>query len=263
MQLTTLAKKSFKGFTLIELLVVIAIIGLLSTIVAAPVQSARKKAKDTKKVAEMKQLQTALASYANDNGQFPSGSSTVSSLSSLVPVYIPALPTSLTNTAPRDHTMFVSYASLPVGAASTTTSDYKVFAYHLGVTLEVYNPVLLDDADCWGTASVATANSGTTAGLKLGGPCQIFTSSATSSLNVPSYVGSSTSPIAGPLVYALSGVTSVQPASTSFIFATNSYVSHPMWPSSVADFSGDGIAEAATSTCTTIDQCIFDVADAY
>lgn len=62
---------SFKAFTLIELLVVIAIIGLLSTVILAPVQSARKKGRDAKRLAQIKQMQTALAIYYDENGQYP------------------------------------------------------------------------------------------------------------------------------------------------------------------------------------------------
>lgn len=52
--------KNKKGFTLIELLVVIAIIGLLSTLAVVALSSARKKSRDSKRVADMKQLQTAM-----------------------------------------------------------------------------------------------------------------------------------------------------------------------------------------------------------
>ena len=60
-----------KGFTLIELLVVIAIIGLLSTIILAPIQNARKKARDAKRTAEMDALVTGLVVYFDDNGTYP------------------------------------------------------------------------------------------------------------------------------------------------------------------------------------------------
>ena len=53
MHQTSFVRNGFKGFTLIELLVVIAIIGLLSTVIINPVQSARKKARDAKKIAEL------------------------------------------------------------------------------------------------------------------------------------------------------------------------------------------------------------------
>ncbi|PIS13297.1 MAG: prepilin-type cleavage/methylation domain-containing protein, partial [Candidatus Tagabacteria bacterium CG09_land_8_20_14_0_10_41_14] len=55
--------KNKKGFTLIELLVVIAIIGILSSVVLASLNSARKKARDARRVADIKQIQLALEMY--------------------------------------------------------------------------------------------------------------------------------------------------------------------------------------------------------
>lgn len=63
-----------KGFTLIELLVVIAIIGLLSTLAVVALGSARVKARDSKRLSDLKQLQTALELYYTDQGSYPSGS---------------------------------------------------------------------------------------------------------------------------------------------------------------------------------------------
>ena len=60
-----------KGFTLIELLVVIAIIGLLSTLAVVALNSARQKARDSKRVSDVKQIQTALELYFNDNDAYP------------------------------------------------------------------------------------------------------------------------------------------------------------------------------------------------
>lgn len=60
-----------KGFTLIELLVVIAIIGILSSVVLASLNSARLKARDARRVSDMKQLQLALEMYYDDNSAYP------------------------------------------------------------------------------------------------------------------------------------------------------------------------------------------------
>ncbi len=64
-------KRKNKGFTLIELLVVIAIIGLLSTLAVVALNSARAKARDAKRVADVKQVQTALELYFNDAQGYP------------------------------------------------------------------------------------------------------------------------------------------------------------------------------------------------
>src|SRR4030042_5957827 len=62
-----------KGFTLIELLVVIAIIGFLSTRAVVALNNARQKSRDAKRVADVKQMQTALELYFNDCSSSPAG----------------------------------------------------------------------------------------------------------------------------------------------------------------------------------------------
>lgn len=63
------------GFTLIELLVVIAIIGLLSTLAIVALGTARLKSRDARRVADLKQIQTALELFMNDNGFYPASTS--------------------------------------------------------------------------------------------------------------------------------------------------------------------------------------------
>lgn len=60
-----------RGFTLIELLVVISIIGLLSSIVLASLNTARAKARDTKRIANVREMQKAIELYYDKNGYYP------------------------------------------------------------------------------------------------------------------------------------------------------------------------------------------------
>ena len=59
-------KNNKKGFTLIELLVVIAIIGLLSTLAVVSLSNARLKARDAKRMSDLKQIATAIELYSSD-----------------------------------------------------------------------------------------------------------------------------------------------------------------------------------------------------
>lgn len=91
-----------RGFTLIELLVVIAIIGILSSVVLASLNSARAKARDARRLTDVKQYQTAFTLYDSDYGTYPPAvpdrgdgwAETVTAranfMSNLVPAYIPA-----------------------------------------------------------------------------------------------------------------------------------------------------------------------------
>lgn len=59
------------GFTLIELLVVISIIGVLATIVLGSLSDARARARDAKRLADIRTIQLALEIYNLDNGIYP------------------------------------------------------------------------------------------------------------------------------------------------------------------------------------------------
>ena len=63
-----------KGFTLIELLVVVAIIGILATVIISSLSSARERARDAKRLSDVKTIQTALEIYYLDNGRYPNSS---------------------------------------------------------------------------------------------------------------------------------------------------------------------------------------------
>ncbi len=62
-----------KGFTLIELLVVIAIIGLLSTLAVVSLNSAREKARDARREADVKLINNAIQLYIQENNAAPDG----------------------------------------------------------------------------------------------------------------------------------------------------------------------------------------------
>ncbi|MFQ5661819.1 MAG: type II secretion system protein [Candidatus Paceibacteria bacterium] len=120
-------KAGKRGFTLIELLVVIAIIGILSSVVLASLNSARQKSRDAKRIAELRQLQTALQLYYEDNQGYPSA---LTEANLVTPRYSPSIP------VPPIGAGDTAYLYSPIGTGCTD--------YHIGVTLENANHEVLD-----------------------------------------------------------------------------------------------------------------------
>ncbi len=81
-----------RAFTLIELLVVIAIIGLLSTFSIIALNTARARSRDARRVSDLKQTQTALEMYYNDNGQYPPAITAGDSLATNSIIYMDIVP---------------------------------------------------------------------------------------------------------------------------------------------------------------------------
>jgi prepilin-type N-terminal cleavage/methylation domain-containing protein len=79
---STLFRTPHKAFTLLELLVVIAIIGLLSTIVVISMTTARSRGRDVTRIADAKQITTALEQYYSDNYNYPGAVATGAALGS-------------------------------------------------------------------------------------------------------------------------------------------------------------------------------------
>lgn len=83
---------SQRGFTLIELMMVIAIIGLLASITLTSVATVRNKARDTRRVTDVKQLAGAVELYRLANGTYPVASVPTLSIPGISPTYVSSIP---------------------------------------------------------------------------------------------------------------------------------------------------------------------------
>lgn len=129
MGVNKLRNKNQTGFTLIELLVVIAIIGLLASVVLLALNSARAKSRDAKRLADMRQIASALELYFNDSVTgYPnsSGSATGAVPLLLTPNYIGQLPTAPT---PADGTTCTNSGNNTYTYLATTSGTAPTYTY--------------------------------------------------------------------------------------------------------------------------------------
>lgn len=67
-------KKRMSAFTLVELLVVVAIIGILASVVMVAINNGRAKARDAKRISDIRQLVNAVELYYSANNSYPMNS---------------------------------------------------------------------------------------------------------------------------------------------------------------------------------------------
>ncbi len=120
------------GFTLVEMMIVLSIIGILTAIVIGSTNLSRGKARDARRIGDMKEIQLALALYYDVNKSYPASLDTLVSQK-----YLPSLPT--------DPAGGTSYEYLASGST-----------YCIGVKLE--DAIPNDSATCTSSASSSTAN---------------------------------------------------------------------------------------------------------
>ncbi len=126
-----------KGFTLIELLVVISIIGILAALAMVSFTASQRQARDTARKSDLKQYQTALESFANQNSSLfpsrPDGSGATASTTLCADISMTTCPEDAKNAT--DNTYVYKYQS--DGAASTgaaTATSYVLWAKLENVT---------------------------------------------------------------------------------------------------------------------------------
>ena len=108
-----------KAFTLIELLIVIAIIGILAGILFVSIgQTPLIKSRDSKRVADLQNLRTALTLYYSDKNSFPDALATLKTGS-----YIPEVPLD-----PRDGVAFTAGVA-PLNCPSTYNGGNYGYVY--------------------------------------------------------------------------------------------------------------------------------------
>lgn len=152
-------RRATRGFTLIELLVVIAIIGLLASIVLVSLTNARRKARDSRRIGDLRQVQLALELYfdAQAAPSYPRQAATGRGVATdystglaaaLVPTHMTSLPLDPLNAAPQVYLYAAGTIVAPATTATACTGTATCVRYLLGVALEdPSNPAYGSDVD--------------------------------------------------------------------------------------------------------------------
>lgn len=152
-------RKLSKGFTLIELLVVIAIIGILSSVVLASLNTARQKARDARRISDIKNVQLALELYGNDHsGNYPLATTTCDPVNTKFYGLEALVNGNYMSKIPTDPTAAVGSNCYKYASGSGSTADTY---YHIGATLENTASVPDNKVSCNSTLSSGGCFSGT------------------------------------------------------------------------------------------------------
>ena len=155
-------RKLQRGFTLIEMLVVIAIISILIGIGINTFTIAQQKARDVRRKADLRQLQTALELFKQDKGQYPGSFETLGdatkniSLNQTWPAIGSSLNTLLVNqgylgqplTDPKNDTTYY-YTYSPTDVSGNANGATAPSYYVLRATLENMNDPDLTGTNTW------------------------------------------------------------------------------------------------------------------
>ncbi|MFM2414330.1 MAG: protein ral secretion pathway protein [Candidatus Parcubacteria bacterium] len=148
-----------KGFTLIELLVVIAIIGILSSVVLASMNSARKKSRDARRRQDLKSVQVALEIHFDKFAAYPT-SATANTAYTLT-----------TGTGSATGTVLDTTAMSTVPTEPTFTGTTNIYRYAGSATdycFGAWTETLTASEDGCGSSSLGTGVKAATTGLDTG-----------------------------------------------------------------------------------------------
>lgn len=127
-----------KGFTLIELLVVISIIGILSTLAVVSLNTSRAKARDARRVSDLKAVSTALEVYRDEHDDHivdlaSNWSETINNINVGTNIYLPA-------GSPEDPDPLRKAGQTDVAKSYVYCSDIGTKFYLLYASLETTPP---------------------------------------------------------------------------------------------------------------------------
>lgn len=113
--------KLISGFTLIELLIVIAIIGILVSVSVVSYGSAQKKSRDSRRISDMKAVQSAWEQYYADNSaNYPGTTTATTCATSMMTTPTTYLPNGL----PVDPKSGTAYPQMYAGWSSCSSTSY-------------------------------------------------------------------------------------------------------------------------------------------